>query len=473
MRSAITSIIALIALAALVVYNFYFVPLGKKPGTLGRPPVVVPSNAAPLAYKRVLVVGIGIDLYENGRIPSTKYSENDANNLTTRLKVDYGYDSLTLIGKAATREAIQQTLAEQGKALGPDEALIVFFAGHGKVVEDRKTGAREGFLLPYDARVDLDEKDLAKWKESTLNMREMKDLAASYNSRHVLFIVDACCSGFMTGRGFEERTDLARLLIDRSRCVMAATSANETAIGDEVKKQGLFTSAFLDSLNKKEAQGITELFHETRRKIMAKSSHPMTPQMNGTGFGEFVFVPLSQSRADVEAVLNEARQIVAGRTPDKQKDLQRGGPFQSIFKSAIDRAKNQTTLDDLIEAYDAPDYRLGTFVRDKQSLWENKFRLLQENAAAGNTFAMASLVYCYHKGLGIDRDEDAAFRSAKLARNWNACRPPCLWLLSLSQNRHKRRESCRSGARSPLGCPTRLSSFESLGRNQQGRTKGY
>jgi uncharacterized caspase-like protein len=42
------------------------------------------------------------------------------------------------------------------KEAGPRDAVIIFFAGHGQVV-NLPDGARAGFLLPFDADVSLDD----------------------------------------------------------------------------------------------------------------------------------------------------------------------------------------------------------------------------------------------------------------------------------------------------------------------------
>ena len=142
------------------------------------------------------------------------------------------------------RAAIGKKLREYKEQLGEKDVLIVYFAGHGQVIELPSHG-RAGFLVPQDADLDLDDRgNLDAWAAEALEMRRLVDSLADMRTHHVLLIADACCSGFMTKRGaFEQRKDLHLLLSEPSRVVLAATTERQAAGEDWKTGHGFFTGA--------------------------------------------------------------------------------------------------------------------------------------------------------------------------------------------------------------------------------------
>src|SRR5262245_7946474 len=186
-----------------------------------------PSSVRPHIYNRVVAFCVGIDRYQSAGIPDLNHAEADARTFAETVHRLYGYDPVLLLGKAATREAFSAKLREVSEQLGERDVLILYFAGHGQVVE-RPSHGRDGFLIPYDARLDLktDRTRSDIWSNEAIDMHRLVAQIDGMRAHHVVLIADACCSGFMTkrGTGFAGRPDYHMLLTEPSRTVLAAST---------------------------------------------------------------------------------------------------------------------------------------------------------------------------------------------------------------------------------------------------------
>lgn len=374
------------------------------------------SRHEPYPFKRVVVVAIGINHYPKLRgTTDLRYAVADAAEVADVCETLYGFEAVRVPEEKATKREIENALARYGKELGEEDALVVYFAGHGRVVP-LPSGEEAGYLVPADADLDLtDTRDPARWAEQALDMQRVAEQLDAMTARHVVFVADACCSGFLIRRGALERADLKTFLLgEKSRCVLAATTRHQQAREDVAAKHGYFTAALLDELRKDDAASVLDLYAPVMKRVAAKTNGAMTPQFGqvGAGDGMFVFVPKSIPRSQVESDLN-------GRTPgDTAKGL------AGVQTRTRERAGMRATLDDVIEAYDAPDYRHSAAPEESAKRWEAKFARHQLNAPLGDPWAMAALHLCYAKGLGTPPSAERAYHSAKQADRFKA--PPGL-----------------------------------------------
>lgn len=270
------------------------------------------SRHQPYPFKRVVVVTIGINHYPKLRgTTDLRYAVSDAAEVADVCETLYGYETVRVPQEKSTKQEIELALKRYGRELGEEDALVVYFAGHGQVVP-LPSGEEAGYLVPSDADLDLtDTRDQARWAAQALDMQRVADLLDGMAARHVVFVADACCSGFLIRRGALERADLKTFLLgDKSRCVLAATTRHQAAREDAAAKHGYFTAALLGELRKDDAASVLDLYAPVVRGVAAKTNGAMTPQFGqvGAGDGMFVFVPKSIPRSQVEADLN-------GRTP--------------------------------------------------------------------------------------------------------------------------------------------------------------
>ncbi len=394
------------------------------------------EDAKPYVFRRAVVLCIGIDKYRF--INEVQFAESDAKSVGESLRERYGFTPRYLLGPQATKDAILGVIRsyttprlESGgpnpEFLGEQDILIIYFAGHGQVIsvplDPRNPSGRRGFLIPYEARLPADLKDFrnpGQWEREAIDMRELVGLIEAMKAEHVLVLVDACCSGFMTQRGnyLSSRYDLQLLLTGRSRAVLAATTDKQGATWDEKLGHGYFTAALLDELkswsDRGEAASLTDVSENVRFQVSNTTRGGMVPQMNsriGPGDGEFVFLPKSLRPADVDYAVRQAATLRDKPGPG----LGRGNILTKVLERAAVRQNMKATSQDVFEAFEATDYRFSSRPGDGTRVWEQKFERFQVTAGQGDPLAMAALHYCYSKGLGTEKSPSDAYRLARLA----------------------------------------------------------
>jgi hypothetical protein len=116
-----------------------------------------------------------------------RFAEADARDVAAALQ-ESGYEVITLLGVAATRDAILDALYTQREKVRDDGLLLVYFSGHGQVdPQDPNTA----YLLPVDA-------DPQKPVHRAI---PLDDLARRYlgAARTALTLLDCCHSGYAVG----------------------------------------------------------------------------------------------------------------------------------------------------------------------------------------------------------------------------------------------------------------------------------
>jgi len=103
----------------------------------------------PIARVHALCIGVA-DYSSNSDMGDLQASKSDAQTLHAVFRDVYGYDSTLLIDGDATSERIWEEV-ERICAAGPNEAVIVYFAGHGVTVE--RDAHKYGFLVPHGTNV--------------------------------------------------------------------------------------------------------------------------------------------------------------------------------------------------------------------------------------------------------------------------------------------------------------------------------
>ena len=125
--------------------------------------------------------------------------------------------------KQATQRRIDSAFAEQLKKVGPDDLLIVYYAGHGTKSDD----GNDVFLASYDAGDD----DVEGWSVNSIPGK----INASKCSR-VLWLIDCCYSG------------QAGLAIAKQSKGPAYACVTSSAASESSTEHWTFTEALLDAL---------------------------------------------------------------------------------------------------------------------------------------------------------------------------------------------------------------------------------
>lgn len=171
--------------------------------------------------KRSLAIVIGIDKYTC--IPKLKNAVFDAIELAKVLKDIYGYEVLLLLDRRATKEKLDELVANlKNKTIRFDnkqiqvsksDRLLFYFAGHGfaESTSDSETDKPAGYFMPQDARDNL--------KNTWLSMQEVYEAFSALNCHHLLMILDCCFAGRISwigqGRNAARSSKLYRQSYDR------------------------------------------------------------------------------------------------------------------------------------------------------------------------------------------------------------------------------------------------------------------
>ena len=277
-----------------------------------------PAGAA-TAYRKLHALVIGINRYASPGIPPLAYAENDAREVAGVLRELYGFDTVTLLlGANATRDRIVEALAslQDRSIVTPDDGVVIYFSGHGQTVPT--AGGEQGYLLPVDARVNLsDVHNAAPFRRYAIRMDDLRSDADAIPARHILFLVDACYSGYLSSKALDETPpEMVSALRYPARQVITAGTKGERAVEHHAWGHGAFTYKLLERLRIEtdpvSATSLgTWLKRSVPREVAARApQHSLTPQAKYlSGDGDFYFIRTGY--AIDAAKLQRAREPVA------------------------------------------------------------------------------------------------------------------------------------------------------------------
>jgi len=267
------------------------------------------APVAAIGDRNVIAV-IGVDRYHHWpRLSNAVRDASGAAALFERL----GFEQITepLFDERATGKAIQEIVTDDLMALGPEDSLVLFYAGHGGTRKHR-LGDQEikaGYLIPVDAAGSPNK--VATWIELEGWLRAVSLLPA----KHILVILDACHSGIALSpilkwrdMGTWQGTPLSTLEARRSRRIITSALDDQVALDSgPVAGHSLFTGCLIEGLTHGIPRGDnrvttgSELGLYVQRRVETYPGSRQTPD-----FGTFAFddrgemlIPLAAEPADV------------------------------------------------------------------------------------------------------------------------------------------------------------------------------
>ncbi|MEK8051501.1 YDG domain-containing protein [Ideonella sp. DXS22W] len=184
--------------------------LANAPGARLLSARAVKSAALPQIRRKVAVL-VGIDQYSDPRIPRLANAVGDARAVAASLESNLGYETLVL--ENPSRAMLYQTLNQLQFTLGPEDSVVLYYAGHGELVE--KTG--QGYWQPADAD--------ATRPETWISNADIGKLLRQLPAQQVAMISDSCFSGSLVSgeriRGVNTQ-DAKALLAHRAAVVMSS-----------------------------------------------------------------------------------------------------------------------------------------------------------------------------------------------------------------------------------------------------------
>jgi len=241
------------------------------------------KNLSPFAVQegKYYALIIANDTYrtESGMM-NLKRPVSDATALREVLATRYTFDRsniMTLYDR--NKLDVEVTLEELQKKLLPEDNLLIFYAGHGKMDQE----ADIGYWLLSDA---------TSSRVTWLSNSTITDFIKACKARHILLIADACYSGSIySARGMYDDASTAILDLIKSKSRKAITSGGTTEVADESK----FAEVLVEQLriNTEQYLRSLDLYNLVQKPVMANSmtSPRWGPISNvGDDNGDFVFI---------------------------------------------------------------------------------------------------------------------------------------------------------------------------------------
>jgi formylglycine-generating enzyme required for sulfatase activity len=313
-------IIPIIILIVLLIATSLFAQRGIR--VVGKRPPGLPGTV----YRTGWALLIGINDYPN--LPpqyQLDYATADAEALAKLLQTKFGFprENITLLtNERATRQGILDALAELADPdkVKEDDCVLVFFSGHGQTVElpRLRGGGEMGFLVPYDAKVDLSSRpNAAQYYQYCIGMDELKRAAKLIPAKHILFIVDACYSGLVleSSRGLDPRIPgyLRKVVEAPAQQMITAGGKGEQSAERSDLGHGVFTYKLLEGLERRIADinddgVITGWELGTYLKQVVPKIAEQHPLFRTEGEGEFLFLP-QEEEAEGTVVVEELASV--------------------------------------------------------------------------------------------------------------------------------------------------------------------
>jgi len=270
---------------------------------------------------------VGINRYQDRRIPELQFAERDAEVLASLLP-DLGFpaeNARLLINSRLpiTRELILKVLEEDlNPKIGSEDRLLLFFAGHGVSTEVHRE--RRGYLLMANSELfgelpDSERPYAEKPPASALEMGNLLNIVRGLPAKHQLLLIDSCFSGFMAhGRKVVEvkanDPRLERWSREAVTQVLTAGRSGQIATEKDLYGHGVFTWHLIKGLEgaaDPRGDGLIT-FHElgvfVHDRVSQEAGVAQDPQMGSIGEGEFIILYQDrEARARAERAAEEER----------------------------------------------------------------------------------------------------------------------------------------------------------------------
>lgn len=233
------------------------------------------------ATRRRLAVLFGNNDYA-APIPALNTPIGDVEKVAEVLQRQFGYE-IRIIRDAGKADIIQalNRIAEES---GPDDSVLIFYAGHGYLMEE----TRMGFWIPVDGST----KTAANW----ISNSDISKLLQAISSRQVILISDSCFSGSLT-REQKMATSYSAKSREalRHRSVLAFSSGDEEPVSDEGKEgHSIFAWNLINTLQAVHGAALGFEIYRTVHDGVRKD-YPQEPQYGGVitaghvSGGEYLF----------------------------------------------------------------------------------------------------------------------------------------------------------------------------------------
>lgn len=202
------------------------------------------------------VLAVGVNEYANSQY-NLKYAVADAHDFAAEIKLQQAklknYERLeviALIDRDATKANILKSLADLSVKIQPEDALIIYFAGHGTAQQKRF------YLIPHDigyagSRTQLNSAGLQNILAHSISDEELERAVEGIDAGQLSLVIDACNSGQALEseekrRGPMNSKGLAQLAYEKGMYILTAAQSYQAAQEAERLGHGFLTYALVE-----------------------------------------------------------------------------------------------------------------------------------------------------------------------------------------------------------------------------------
>lgn len=308
--------------------------------------VIDPNGQELLIYQESYALVLGGSNYTNGW-PGLPGVKKDIEAVTQILK-EQGFHVVVYmdLDKAGIDRAFTDFISQYGR--DPNNRILIYFAGHGHTVKT-SYGEELGYIVPVDApNPNYDE---AAFQSKAMEMEQIEIYAKRIQSKHVLFLFDACFSGalFSITRAVPEI--ISYKTSQPVRQFITSGSADETVPDESIFRQQ-FVRAMQGEADVNEDNYVTgtELGEFLQTSVVNYSHNTQHPQYGkirnpNLDKGDFVFI-LPSNKEEVTTPQVDA----PSETTFSLNDLTEVAKQEQEVRAAW-----QAKLDDMQEAFSQVD----------------------------------------------------------------------------------------------------------------------
>jgi WD40 repeat protein/uncharacterized caspase-like protein len=201
------------------------------------------------------VLAVGVNEYANSQY-NLKYAVADAKDFAEELKRQQtklnNYERVEVIAlndRNATKAKVLKLLSDLFAKVQPEDALVIFFAGHGTAHQNRF------YLIPHDlgytgSRTELDSAALQDILAHSISDEEISRAVERIDAGQMLLVIDACNSGQALEaeerrRGPMNSKGLAQLAYEKGMYILTAAQSYQAANEAERFGHGFLTYALV------------------------------------------------------------------------------------------------------------------------------------------------------------------------------------------------------------------------------------
>jgi hypothetical protein len=257
-------------------------------------------------YKKQYAIVIGIDKYQETSIPKLKNAVNDARAVAELFKNKMGFEVIQLFNSEATRKDIFNAIYHIEKKADKEDSFVFYFAGHGQGVKmgnRENTILNEGYIIPYDADIDFEEKNIMYYDDQAVSLDRLEKYIKPIKAKHKALILDSCFSGLVMNQKWRAIPQ-SNFNKEYYEDLLARGTVNILTAGDDQpvsdgKSHSPFTQALLNALDKgnvdlDDRDGFvvfSKLANYIKEKVERQTKRRQRPQFDNLSMddGDFIF----------------------------------------------------------------------------------------------------------------------------------------------------------------------------------------